>query len=121
MALLVLTSLDVDQIIYNFTHSELTELMATTFAKVSSTGSSQRTSIETPNQTTLFMPSNISGIGTGVKVVTVAKPAGVKGIASTTLLLESKHGTSEIAQVIINSRGLTALRTAAGITPLINF
>lgn len=115
MSLLVLSSSDVDKITNAFTHTELTDLMASVFVKVSRklTDDPPRLSVPTKNHRTLFMPSTVADTGTGIKIVSVptSEIARPKGIASTTLMIDTESG---VAQAVVNSRSLTALRTAAG-------
>lgn len=69
-----------------------------------------RTSIESHHHTTLFMPSRLKDC-TVVKVVSVPKGGGGGGIPATTLVMDESSGA---ADVVVNARSLTALRTAAG-------
>jgi ornithine cyclodeaminase/alanine dehydrogenase-like protein (mu-crystallin family) len=71
-----------------------------------------RSIIQSENYTTLFMPSRIESISTTcVKVVAVPKHAGSGGLPATTLVMDESTGCVD---AVVNARGLTALRTAAG-------
>ncbi|KAF9466798.1 hypothetical protein BDZ94DRAFT_138374 [Collybia nuda] len=122
MSLLVLSRSDVEQVTSQFTLTELQILMARVFSSISSPLSSppthftpHRTSIPLSNHTTLFMPARTTDkslVGTTVKVVSVPQKSGdTGGIPGSTLVLDEASGA---AKAIVNSRGLTALRNAAG-------
>ncbi len=77
----------------------------------------QRTAINSPFHTTLFMPARLSlpqytlG-GTSVKVVSVPlKEGDTRGLPATTLVLNEESGAVD---AVVNARELTALRNAAG-------
>lgn len=73
-----------------------------------------RTSLQSSNHTTLFMPSRIASAGgTGVKIVSVPKSGtAADGLPATTLMMNEESGAVE---AVINARQLTAVRNAAGL------
>lgn len=122
MSLLVLSASDVERVASNITPHELCVLMAKVFSCLSSpaqtpptTYTPLRTLIPTANHTALFMPARISDkylLGTTVKVVCVPRNAGdTNGLPASTIVLDETTGA---AKAIVNARGLTALRNAAG-------
>jgi len=77
----------------------------------------QRTAINSPSHTTLFMPARLSlpqdvlG-GTSIKVVSVPlKEGDTRGLPATTLVLNEESGGVD---AVVNARELTSLRNAAG-------
>jgi len=126
MSLQVLSASDVDKITQTFSPSELSTLMAHVFSHLSSASNSflpHRTTIPTSRHTALFMPARIAHAtpplltGTTIKVVCVpTSPTDTRGLPSSTLILDENTGA---AKAIVNARTLTALRTAAGLHPLL--
>lgn len=123
MSLLVLSGSDVSTITAEFTLDELQLLMARVFTLLSSSRDSEeprayaphRVSLPTPNHTALFMPARIadpSFPGTTIKVVCAPRnPGDMRGLPGSTIVMNEDTGA---VKAIINSRGLTALRNAAG-------
>lgn len=115
MALLVLSASDVSHIASTFTPHVLTSLMALVFIRQHTQkgiASPHRIAIETTNYNALFMPSRIDSIGTAVKIVSIPKRHSLRGLPSSTLVLDEETGATK---ALVNTTGLTALRTAAGI------
>lgn len=133
MSLVVLSDKDVSRITATFTPHVLMALMALVFVR--SSESSRPTDSESPNQpgavsplrtvintttyTALFMPARIHELATSIKVVSVPKTPSHDGLPGSTLVLDEQSGA---VKAIVNAKGLTALRTAAGkytcITPV---
>lgn len=128
MSLLVLSGADVRKTVSSFSTIFLQELMRRVFIAVSRARiqppeegvdiqTPQRTGINTPSHTTLFMPARLSlpqyaSGGTSIKVVSVPlKEGDTRGLPGTTLVLNEESGGVE---AVINARELTALRNAAG-------
>jgi len=70
-----------------------------------------RTSILSPNYTTLFMPARLAEFGSAIKVVSVPRGDVDTGIPATTVVMDDITGG---VKAVVNARRLTALRTAAG-------
>ena len=110
---MVLSYSDVESITRTLVPNELVMLMAHAFVSfsnpVASVQQPPRTSVRTTesSMTTLFMPSHLPQVGTGIKVVSVTE----RGLPATALLLNPKTGGVE---AVVNARGLTAIRNAAG-------
>jgi len=135
MSLLVLSASDVDTLFSEFHPEELQLMMARLFCRFSSQNSGERTSLSMPprlrlpmpNHTALFMPARIGpsqeptsasagALGdTSVKVVCVPNQSNPRGLPATTMVLDERTGG---VKAIVNARRLTALRNAAGTSPL---
>ena len=116
MSLLVVSARDVANITSALSHYELMALMASVFIALSSAQdvcSPNRTSIQTSHHNVLFMPSRMDAIGTSIKVVSVPTSisAASTGLPASTLVMDEVTGA---VRAIVNARGLTAIRTAAG-------
>lgn len=122
MSLLVLSDDDVSRITESFTPHVLMALMALVFVRSSESARADgethsqvitplRSVINTPNYTALFMPAYMHESGTSIKVVSVPKSSTREGLPGSTLVLDEKTGA---VKAIVNAKGLTALRTAAG-------
>ena len=115
MSLLVLSASDVDSITSTLLPDELATLMAVVFNGLSSAQgvwSPHRTSVQMSNHRVLFMPSRIEGVGTAIKAVSVpARDDAPLGLPASTLVMDEVTGS---AKAIVNTRRLTAIRTAAG-------
>ncbi|THH05959.1 hypothetical protein EW145_g4409 [Phellinidium pouzarii] len=118
MSLLVLSANDVSVISSTFTSNALTSLMALVFARLrvpENAAVPHRTAISTDTYNTLFMPAQVPGFGTAIKIVSIPSPSSGNlkkgGIPATTVILDEQTGA---AKAVINARSLTALRTAAG-------
>ncbi|KLO06967.1 NAD-binding protein [Schizopora paradoxa] len=123
MSLLVVSDDDVSRITEKLTPHVLMALMALVFVRSSESAkkngetSSQvvtplRSVINTPEYTALFMPAHMREFGTSIKVVSVPRSSR-DGLPGSTLVLDEHTGAVE---AIVNAKGLTALRTAAGST-----
>jgi len=121
MSLLVLSQPDVVRIADSFSVADLCSLMAHVFHSISQPDSRSqqplRTTLHLPHHRTLIMPSRISSpTAAAVKAVSVpTDPADDRGIPASTLVLDDNSGA---VSAILNARSLTALRTAAGSSPL---
>ncbi|KAF5327897.1 hypothetical protein D9619_004856 [Psilocybe cf. subviscida] len=141
MSLLVLSGADVDGVAASMTPDQLQLLMAQVFAGLSASSKARsgvinihmppRIILPTENHTALFMParigrvpattsdsavtndegSDMSIIGTAVKVVCVPNESDPRGLPGTTLVLDEVTGA---VKAVVNARKLTALRNAAG-------
>lgn len=123
MSLLVLSGSDVSTLTAEFTPDELQILMARVFLLLSAPRHSEepqsyaphRISLPTSHHTALFMPARIvdpSFPGTAIKIVCVPRSAiDTRGLPGSTLVMNEDTGA---VKAIVNSRGLTALRNAAG-------
>ncbi|KAG9046772.1 hypothetical protein FS837_003644 [Tulasnella sp. UAMH 9824] len=125
MSLLILSSSDVESLTEDLSPSQVIDLMSKVFAELSNHASSgqtepviqspERTSVQTPHQAILFMPSYWLSAGTAIKIVSVPKDSaqsqGPVGLPATTAVINSETGCVE---AIVNARTLTALRNAAG-------
>lgn len=141
MSLLVLSGADVDGVAASMTPDQLQLLMAQVFARLSASSKARsgvinihmppRIVLPTENHTALFMParigrvpattsdsavtndegSDMSIIGTAVKVVCVPNESDPRGLPGTTLVLDEVTGA---VKAVVNARKLTALRNAAG-------
>jgi ornithine cyclodeaminase/alanine dehydrogenase-like protein (mu-crystallin family) len=116
MSLLVVSARDVATVTSTLSHDELMALIASVFISLSSTQgvcSPHRTSIQTSHHNVLFMPSRVDAIGTSIKVVSVPTSisAASTGLPASTLVMDEVTGG---VRAIVNARGLTAIRTAAG-------
>ena len=119
MSLLVLSASDVDSITSTLLPDELATLMAVVFNGLSSAQgvwSPHRTSVQMSNHRVLFMPSRIEGVGTAIKAVSVPArddaPLDLPiGLPASTLVMDEVTGS---VKAIVNTRRLTAIRTAAG-------
>ena len=115
MSLLVLSASDVDSITSTLLPDELATLMAVVFNGLSSAQgvwSPHRTSVQMSNHRVLFMPSRIEGVGTAIKAVSVpARDDAPLGLPASTLVMDEVTGS---VKAIVNTRRLTAIRTAAG-------
>lgn len=112
--MLVLSHADVDALIADIPPNELSQLMADVFRRFSEHSGIQmppRSSVQTNTHTTLFMPSRVDPHGTAVKVVSVPTRGGPSGLPATTLVMDEVSGG---VKAVVNSRNLTAIRTAAG-------
>lgn len=112
--MLILSHADVDALVASIPPDELTQLMADVFRCFSGDSGIQmppRSSVQTNTHTTLFMPSRVDAHGTAVKVVSVPTRGGSNGLAATTLVMDEASGG---VKAVVNSRNLTAVRTAAG-------
>lgn len=115
----VLNAEAVDLAVLSIDVEQLVLLMRTVFETLSTTDSTDntiasplRSSICTPTQTLLFMPSRIATAGgTGIKVVSVPTGGGVDGLPGTTMIMNEVTGKLD---AVLNARQLTALRNAAG-------
>jgi len=116
MSLLVITAEDVSRIAASIDHSNLENLMAFVFRTLSSGSGFDaplRESITMAQHKTLFMPAQVQGLGTSIKVVSIPRDsANQGGLPASTLVLD--EGTGGV-RAIVNARQLTALRTAAGV------
>lgn len=123
MSLLVLSGVDVDRVASRFTPFELQELMARVFQLLSAspphspprTVTPHRTLIQMENHTALFMPARICHStlnGTTLKTVCVpTSSSDIRGLPASTIVMDEATGA---VKAIVNARGLTALRNAAG-------
>jgi ornithine cyclodeaminase/alanine dehydrogenase-like protein (mu-crystallin family) len=140
MSLLVLSGADVDGVVSSMTPDSLQLLMAQVFARLSASSKARaggnihmpaRIVLPTENHTALFMPArigrvaattsdsaqeNVTGsdmsiLGTAVKVVCVPNESDPRGLPGTTLVLDEVTGA---VKAVVNARKLTALRNAAG-------
>ncbi|KAG8931563.1 hypothetical protein FRC01_001127 [Tulasnella sp. 417] len=125
MSLLILSSSDVESVAENISPIQIINLMSKVFADLSSDTSPgqtepviqspERTSVQTPHQTILFMPSYWHSAGTAIKIVSVPKESAQNqrqaGLPATTAVVNAETGCVE---AIVNARTLTALRNAAG-------
>jgi len=68
-----------------------------------------RLSLSNPKYDSLYMPSNVNEVGESIKLVSIPKNS--NGLQSTTVVLEDSNGA---AKWVVNSKLLTAIRTAAG-------
>lgn len=113
--MLVLSRSDVDALVAGIPPGELVQLMSDVFRRISKSSGVDmplRLSVQTgESYNTLFMPSRVDPYGTAVKVVSVPTLGGSNGIPATTLLMDEASGR---VKAVVNARGLTALRTAAG-------
>ena len=112
--MLILSRSDVDALVAGISPGELVQLMTDVFRRVSQSSGvdmPQRLSVQTGSYNTLFMPSRVDPYGTAVKVVSVPTLGGLNGIPATTLVMDEASGG---VKAVVNARGLTALRTAAG-------
>lgn len=112
--MLVLSRSDVDALIADVSPDELVQLMADVFRRVSGclgVDLPHRLSVQTDSHNTLFMPSRVDTYGTAVKVVSVPTFGGQNGLPGTTLVMDEASGG---VKAVVNSRNLTAVRTAAG-------
>ncbi|KAF8578066.1 NAD(P)-binding protein [Ramaria rubella] len=116
--ILVLSSLDVWNISSNLPLPQLLETIHSALRSSSqsseTTQAPHRSTIHSPQFTTLFMPSRMEFIPvTSIKVVSVPKHGGQGGLPATTLVMDEETGCLDS---VVNSRSLTALRTAAAST-----
>ncbi|KAI0048146.1 NAD(P)-binding protein [Auriscalpium vulgare] len=116
MSLLILSASDVDRVTASWQPSHLLSNAARVFSALSPgqdlVSAPHRTAIATDAHRALFMPARIAGTGTTIKVVSVPTRANdVGGLPASTLVLDERTGG---ARAVVNARGLTALRTAAG-------
>ncbi|KAG8987931.1 hypothetical protein FRB90_003064 [Tulasnella sp. 427] len=125
MSLLIVSSSDVENLLEETPATEVVDLMRQVFVDFSKRNPSEqdkpqvqspeRTFVQTPHQTTLFMPSYWPPAGTAIKIVSVPKDSaqtqGLRGLPATTAVVNAETGSVE---AIVNARALTALRTAAG-------
>lgn len=141
MSLLVLSGADVDVVAASMSPDQLQLLMAQVFARLSAPAKARagvntihmppRIILPTENHTALFMParigkvaatasgsaigddeeSDMSIVGTAVKVVCVPNESDPRGLPGTTLVLDEVTGA---VKAVVNARKLTALRNAAG-------
>ncbi|KIY49609.1 NAD(P)-binding protein [Fistulina hepatica ATCC 64428] len=126
MSLLVLSDSDVARVTSSMHPPSLVTLMGRVFHILSSKSSTQtpsqistqtphRTSISTDHHNVLFMPARVAHrllIGTTIKVVSVpTSSSDSRGLPASTLVLDEDTGA---VRAVINARGLTALRNAAG-------
>lgn len=114
---LVLSGSDVRNILSHISVPQLLETVHTALrASSSPTGMAaqmpHRTSVQSDSHKVLFMPARIESIPTtAIKVVAVPRHASKVGLPATTLVMDEETGTLD---AVVNSRTLTALRTAAG-------
>ncbi|KIO25712.1 hypothetical protein M407DRAFT_8268 [Tulasnella calospora MUT 4182] len=125
MSIHILSSSDVGSLTEDISPTKVINLMSKVFVDLSNGGSSgqtepgiqspERTSIQTPHQTILFMPSYWLSAGTAIKIVSVPKHSNrsqrPEGLPATTAVVNAETGCVE---AIVNARTLTALRNAAG-------
>ncbi|KAG8980446.1 hypothetical protein FRC05_006078 [Tulasnella sp. 425] len=126
MSLLILSSSDVESLTEAVPPTQLINLMRKVFVDLSRDGASgtelepgiqspERTAVQTPHQSTLFMPSYWPPAGTAIKIVSVPKDSTQSqapvGLPATTAIVNSDTGRVD---AIVNARTLTALRNAAG-------
>lgn len=140
MSLLILSAADVDAVAASMAPDQLQLLMAQVFARLSAPSKARsgvnihmppRIILPTENHTALFMParigqvtattadpvvgdvegSDMSIVGTAIKVVCVPNESDPRGIPGTTLVLDPVTGA---VKAVVNARKLTALRNAAG-------
>ncbi|ORX34654.1 hypothetical protein BD324DRAFT_583137 [Kockovaella imperatae] len=125
-SLLILTARDVDKVLSTLDLKQAIESQRHAFSVhsgCSQTGSdegefTQSIPLQTPPRitlscqayTSLFMPSQVPSLGTGIKIVSVPSSDG-QGLPATNLLLDETSGK---VKAVINARKLTALRNAAG-------
>lgn len=119
-SMIVLSAADVFRVASMFSTDKLIHLMSGAFVQLSAdagVNSPQRLAIDNDSSSrrTLFMPTHADGVGTAIKVVSLPTGEGTAvpnaGLHSTTLVLDEGTGT---VKGVLNSRHLTALRTAAG-------
>lgn len=116
MSLVVLSAKDVSVIAEGLSPRDLLDLVVAVFVQSHSKENyslPQRTLIHANAFSTLFMPSRLSDCGTSIKVVSMPKITSQSnnGLPATTLCLDEQTGG---VSAVVNARGLTALRTAAG-------
>ncbi|KAF8893445.1 hypothetical protein BD779DRAFT_1435934 [Infundibulicybe gibba] len=124
MSLLILSAADIVAVTSSFQPMSLLLLQAKALTILSQSSTSpttpivllpHRTSLDTEHHTALFMPARIAHPAfraTAIKVVCVPRRAGdSRGLPASTLVVNEETGS---VRAIINSRSLTALRTAAG-------
>ena len=112
--MLVLSSADVDALVAEISPDELCQLMAVVFKRVSENSGldmPHRLSVRTESHDTLFMPSRLDTYGTAIKIVSVPISGGSNGLPATTLVMDEASGG---VKAVVNTRNLTAIRTAAG-------
>ncbi|KAF7986876.1 hypothetical protein HWV62_12620 [Athelia sp. TMB] len=109
---------DVERITSALNTDELVKLMASAFSVLSSgkgVQSPHRLTLQMGNHKTMFMPSQLEGVGTAVKIVSI--PTSEKALATTgglpgsTVVMDEETGC---ITAIVNARSLTAQRNAAG-------
>ena len=117
MSLLVLSANDVSQVALSIAPDTLMAVMALVFVRLTHKDRDDgvemplRTSILSPNYTTLFMPARLAEFGSAIKVVSVPRGDVDTGIPATTVVMDDITGG---VKAVVNARRLTALRTAAG-------
>jgi ornithine cyclodeaminase/alanine dehydrogenase-like protein (mu-crystallin family) len=107
----VLSKLDTEKILKNLSLNDIINTSLSAFHAHSNnlTESPHRIGLSCEKFTSLFMPSDVKGLGTTCKIVSIPK-VGAKGLASSTIVFDEEGSV----QWLVNSELLTAVRTAAG-------